>query len=196
MTIRIVLAGVGGRGVLLSAAVIGEAARALGLPVLSTETHGMSQRGGAVSSHLKIGPGMSPMVRSGTADILIGFEKIEAIRNLSYVRDGGIAIINSPDRELGNRWLSRGVAAKALQVHLLDADREALGLGAARSANMVILGYLSGIAPGELKRLDLLAAVQKVSPSHSLAVNLKAFHRGVELAQGQVGEAALAAGGA
>ena len=107
---QLVVAGVGGQGILFATRLLEEAALARGLPVLGAETHGMSQRGGSVLSHFKVGPFRSPMVRRGTADCLLGMELTEAYRNAAYLRPGGLAILNClPDAiegsaVIGNSW--------------------------------------------------------------------------------------------
>ena len=101
----IILAGVGGQGLLALAAVIGEAARALGLHVKQAEVHGMAQRGGVVQSHLRYAerPLHSSLVRVGTADLILALEPMEALRYLSYLSPTGAVVsdtsplMNIPD---------------------------------------------------------------------------------------------------
>ena len=93
---NIILTGVGGQGTVLASKLIAAAAMAKGLPVMSAETIGMAQKGGAVFSHLRIGEGVkSPMIRRGTADLLLAFEPAEAVRMLPYLRKGGMVVVNS-----------------------------------------------------------------------------------------------------
>ena len=93
---NILLTGVGGQGTVLASKLIAAAAMQKGLPVMSAETIGMAQKGGSVFSHLRIGAGvMSPMIRRGTADLLLAFEHAEAVRMLPYLKEGGTVVVNS-----------------------------------------------------------------------------------------------------
>lgn len=89
------LCGVGGQGVILASKLIAYAAMEKGLQVRTTETIGMSQRGGSVVSHVRMGEAVhSPMIPKGKADILLAFEPAEAVRNLVYLREGGVVVVN------------------------------------------------------------------------------------------------------
>ena len=90
MKVQIILAGIGGQGILFSSKIFSELGLKLGLDVIGSETHGMSQRGGSVIAHLKIGHFQSPMIRSGTADFLYSFEENETYRTLKFLRKGGV----------------------------------------------------------------------------------------------------------
>ena len=93
---NIILTGVGGQGTVLASKLIAAAAMKKGLPVMSAETIGMAQKGGAVFSHLRIGEGVrSPMIRRGTADLLLAFEPAEAVRMLPYLKKDGMVVVNS-----------------------------------------------------------------------------------------------------
>src|SRR5574341_1699737 len=86
---KFVVAGIGGQGVIFATKVLSKAALLCGERVLASENHGMSQRGGSVLSHVKIGSDQSPLIRRGTADVLLAFDRLECIRNLPFVRAGG-----------------------------------------------------------------------------------------------------------
>lgn len=93
---NIILTGVGGQGTVLASKLIAAATMKKGLPVMSAETIGMAQKGGAVFSHLRIGEGVrSPMIRRGTADLLLAFEPAEAVRMLPYLKKDGMVVVNS-----------------------------------------------------------------------------------------------------
>lgn len=183
MDLKLIISGIGGRGVLFATRIIAEAARDCNLPVLISETHGMSQRGGSVVSHIKIGPAESPVIMMGTADILIGLERQEGIKNLSALRDGGKAILNSSQPDLGNKELADRLRQKGIELFFINADKEAAEAGYALAANMVALGFLAGIASRELKDIDLRHGVELLSPEDYLEPNLKTFARGEELAR-------------
>ncbi len=93
----IILAGVGGQGLLSIAAVIGHAALSLGLDLRQCEVHGMAQRGGVVQSHIRYadGPLYSDLVREGSADLVLSLEPMEALRYLSFLRPDGALVTNS-----------------------------------------------------------------------------------------------------
>ena len=89
------LCGVGGQGVVLASKLIAYAAMEKGMFVRTSETIGMAQRGGSVVSHVRVGEEIhSPMIPKGSADVLLAFEPAEAVRNLSYLKKGGIVIVN------------------------------------------------------------------------------------------------------
>src|SRR5574342_177655 len=126
MSRRIFLAGIGGQGVVYATKVIAQAALLRGETVLASENHGMSQRGGSVTSHVKIGAGMAPLIRRGTADVLIGLDRQEAIRGLPYVRPGGQVYLNAAKAFDGA--LAARLAELAIGVHHLDATAGAQAL--------------------------------------------------------------------
>ena len=123
---QIVISGVGGQGVLFITRLMAEAALELGTAVLSSETHGMAQRGGTVISHLKVGNFYSPLIRSGHADLLLALKEENVLLHRHFVRDGGLILVNSCD--------SSNPAA-------IDATHLAQKLGAAVAANTVLLGF-------------------------------------------------------
>ena len=143
----IILAGVGGQGILSIATVIGEAALNEGLYLKQAEVHGMSQRGGDVQSNLRLSsdPIMSDLIAKGDADIIISLEPMEALRYISYLKPEGwivtssIPFVNVPNYPELESVLER---VKAIKNHvLLDVDALAKAAGApAQAANMVLLG--------------------------------------------------------
>jgi len=145
----IILAGVGGQGILSIAATIGMAALENDLHLKQSEVHGMSQRGGSVQSHLRISdkPISSDLIPVGQADIIISVEPMESLRYLNYLQNYGWVVTNSkpflniPDYPELDKILDE---IKSLKNHvLLDADKIAREIKSARSSNMVILGAAS-----------------------------------------------------
>lgn len=132
---QILVSGLGGQGVLFLTRLLADAAIRRGLPVLTSETHGMAQRGGVVVSHLKAGDFSSPLIRESRADglILLSEENLAAHRR--FLRPGGWTVGNfraaSPLRE-------------APDLHLLDADRMAREAGNPQGANLLLLGFAMG----------------------------------------------------
>ena len=129
---QIVLSGVGGQGILFLSRLLAEAAIAGGFPVLTSETHGMAQRGGVVLSHLKVGGFDSPLVRTGRADLLLVLKEENLPLHREFLADGGALIVNAPDPT---------DAGPGMRVHAVDADALALSAGVPHAVNLVLLGF-------------------------------------------------------
>lgn len=133
---QMVVGGLGGQGVLYVTRILADVAVRKGLPVLTTETHGMAQRGGTVFSHLKVGPFWSPMIRPSCADGLLALAAESAAVFDKFLKPGGWAVVNGrvplPD-VLDHR-----------RVFWVDADGLAFKLGTPKAANIVLLGYALG----------------------------------------------------
>jgi len=123
---QIVISGVGGQGVLFVTRLMAEAAIRKGLPVLTSETHGMAQRGGTVISHLKVGAYTSPLIRTGQADVLLAMKDEGAAQHGHYLHRDGWAVVNGADGADGWRRLA--------------ADELAHQIGNPRAVNLVVLG--------------------------------------------------------
>lgn len=188
VTFRLVVAGVGGQGILFTTRLLEEAALARGLPVLGAETHGMSQRGGSVLSHFKVGPFLSPMVRRGAADCLLGMELDEAHRHAAYVSPDGIAVINCAPQAAGSPVLRR-LEARGVEVWTEDADTIAMHLGVPTLANVALLGCALAHPAFPFTLPEIRAAVERRSPALYRDLNLRALEEGHEL-----GRARTAAG--
>ncbi len=186
----VLLTGVGGQGVVLASHIAAAALHRSGSLVKQSEVHGMSQRGGVVSSHLRYGPEVaSPLIELGTADAVLAFEWSEAVRALPYLRPGGVLVADAhrilpPGACLDRRsWLAGYPAldpgrlgAGRVDLRLLDATAVAAGLGEPRAANSVLLGVLSTLigVPLEAWRQSVREGV----PARSVEANLKAFAAG------------------
>lgn len=129
---QVVLSGVGGQGVLFLSRLLAEAAIAAGYPVLTSETHGMAQRGGVVVSHLKVGRFDSPLVRTGRADLLLVLKDENVVLHREFLADGGALIVNA------RAPIDAGPRVRAYAV---DADALALSAGAPHAVNLVLLGF-------------------------------------------------------
>ncbi len=149
MKIDIILAGVGGQGILTIAAIIGTAALKNGLFLKQAETHGMSQRGGAVVSHLRISdaPIASDLISMASAEVIISVEPMESLRYLPYLAQQGYLITNSTvvDNILNYPDFSNLEAEISKIPHslTLPADEIASGIGNSRGSNLVMLGAAS-----------------------------------------------------
>ncbi len=139
--LKLILAGLGGQGVVFLTRLLSQTAVALGQPVMVSETHGMSQRGGSVISHLKIKGSEAPLIRRGTADLLLALEPDEAVRNLPFLRRGGAVFVNTnPERGLRPE-VAGHLQRLNIQVFSLPASQLALELGSAAVANVILAGF-------------------------------------------------------
>jgi len=160
MKTDIILAGVGGQGILSIAAVIGEAAVEDGLFMKQTEVHGMSQRGGDVQSHLRISdqPIASDLIPLGTADIIISLEPMEALRYLPYLKKDGWVVTNSKPFVNITDYPE---VEQIMEVYqslpnkiILDVEQIAKDLGASRSSNVILLGAAASHLPIDFIKLE------------------------------------------
>lgn len=189
----IILAGVGGQGILSVAATIGEAAVRCNLYLKQAETHGMSQRGGEVQSHLRISenPIASDLIPRGAADIILSSEPMESLRYLPYLNADGYLItssnsfVNIPNYPDVDTIIAR---IKALPHYVLvDADELAKSAGSLRASNMVMLGAASPflITPFEELENGVRAQFERKG-ADIVDLNLRALRAGREFAEEHV----------
>jgi len=183
----LVLAGVGGQGALLTSSVLAAGLMALGHEVKVSEIHGMSQRGGSVTTQVRFGDAVySPHFGPGEADGLIAFEAAEALRHLPYLKPGGFVLTD--DQEIpplpvaaGQAEYPKGVIGELRRlvpaVRVVPAGRLARELGHPRGQNMVLLGAL--VRALDLRGPDWPALVGELAPAASLELNLKALDLGL-----------------
>jgi indolepyruvate ferredoxin oxidoreductase beta subunit len=189
---NIVLAGVGGQGTLLASEALGIAAVKDALNVRVSEIHGMAQRGGAVASTVRIGENvLAPTVLEGQADVLLGFEPFETVRNLKYASEKTRVIMNTekiPPTELAAKNVKYPSLDQIVQkVHLftekvvlIDAAQLAKKAGSSLTQNVVLLGALAGTGVLPVKKQSLIEAVRELVPTKHVEINLKAFELGYE----------------
>ena len=185
---NIVLCGVGGQGTVLASKLIAAAAMEKGLRVMSAETIGMAQRGGNVFSNLRIGNSMhAPLLRSGQADVILGFEPGETVRMLHYLKPGGTVITNcrpvkpttatltgsSYDGSEMIAYLRENLAADRLLV--VDGQEAIDNLGRPRVLNMVLLGAAIRTGQLGLTEEDIKKAMDRLIKPAFMELNLKAF---------------------
>ena len=185
---NIVLCGVGGQGTVLASKLIAAAAMEKGLRVMSAETIGMAQRGGNVFSNLRIGNSMhAPLLRSGQADVILGFEPGETVRMLHYLKPGGTVITNcrpvkpttatltgsSYDGSEMIAYLRENLAADRLLV--VDGQEAIDKLGSPRVLNMVLLGAAIRAGQLGLTEEDIKKAMGRLIKPAFMELNLKAF---------------------
>ena len=187
MNFDIVLAGVGGQGVLSLSGIIASGAMKEGLFVKQSEVHGMSQRGGAVLANLRLSdkPIASDLIPRGRAAMILSMEPLESLRYVSYLSTEGtlitsttpmVNIPNYPDLE-GLLEQIRGIP----QAILVESDRLAKSAGSAKAANMVIVGTASHLLPIKVETMKhYIENVFKKKGEKIIEANLKAFSAGRE----------------
>ncbi len=186
----IILAGVGGQGILTIATVIGQAAISSNMNLKQAETHGMSQRGGDVQSHLRISSDEihSDLIPLGGADLILSVEPMEALRYLPYLHEDGWLITNStPFVNIPNYPEADELYQKIKSVKnhvLIDADKIAKDLGSARSMNIVILGAAVKTLGLTLEQVeDAIKAIFGRKGQAIVDANIKALKAGFEAAK-------------
>jgi indolepyruvate ferredoxin oxidoreductase beta subunit len=184
----ILIAGVGGQGVVLAGDVIAEMALAAGYDVKKTDTLGMAQRGGSVVAQIRISQGVaSPLIQKGEADYLLAFEKLEALRWVEYLSKEAIIIVNNSslppnsvnlgeaiypsDDEIMERLLT-----KSSDICFIDGSSAVNNLGNLKTLNIFMLGALSMFLPFSPDKWR--AVLSQRLPSKILDINLKAFDCG------------------
>ncbi len=179
-----VIVGVGGQGVILISDVIGRAGVLAGKPVRGAETHGMAQRGGSVINHTRIGCRYSPMVATGSADLLVALEPAEALRFGHFLSPQGVALVNI--QPVLPVTVTTGIAeypsldelkeplrGQCQKVLAIDATALARQAGTVQAMNVVMLGALSRYIP--LTEEHIMQALEEVVPPRHLEANKKAF---------------------
>jgi indolepyruvate ferredoxin oxidoreductase beta subunit len=183
---NVFLAGVGGQGILLASEILGEAFLRGGYDVKKSEVHGMAQRGGAVTTHLRFGPKVySPLIEPGAADLLIAFEKMEALRFIHFLRPGGAVVANAQEippapvsagQERYPERIEERLREVTPNLHVVDALGAALALHEVRAVNMVMTGAASHFLP--LPEEAYLEALKARLPGRFVDVNAQAFRAG------------------
>ncbi len=193
MRTDIILAGVGGQGILSIAAIIGEAALSQGLHIKQAEVHGMSQRGGDVQSHLRLSsqPIHSDLIAKGGADAVLSLEPMEALRYLPWLAPEGWVVVNTTPfvnipnyPEQANIFAELAALPRAV---LIDADGTAKESGVAQASNMALLGAASAILDIDHTLLeDAIAKVFGRKGEEVVEKNRRAFRAGRTVAEGQL----------
>lgn len=184
---NIIIAGVGGQGVLLTSKVIAETALTLNYDVKQSEVHGMAQRGGSVVSFVRFGQKVySPIVSEGECDLLIGFEPLETARYIHLLKDSGTVLFNnykissitvSIGMEKYTENIEEIIKQYARNYYAFDGTKLAVEAGDKRALNIVLLGAAMRFLPFE-KNVVLETIKQNVK-KNLLDTNLKAFEKGL-----------------
>ena len=183
-TKTVLLVGVGGQGTILAGNLLAMTAAAAGLDVKVSEIHGMSQRGGSVSTIIRVGEKVDTMVCDpGCADIVVAFEAVEALRAQHYLREGGTMFVNDEQIvpvsvHIGNFSMPEDVEARLAEIGAvrIEAGRIAREAGSPRSTNVVLVGALSTALPFTVD--EWRDAIKKRVPPKTIEANLEAFERG------------------
>ena len=190
-TTNVLVAGVGGQGVILASDIMSEVFMEAGYDVKKSEIHGMAMRGGIVTSHFRFGKKVySPLIKEGEVDILFAFEQLEGLRWINHLRPKGKIImndnkVNPPVVNLGDMEYPKGIPetikAKFKDFYLVKGTEIALQMGDARAANVVLLGAMSKFF--EIKEDLWLKTILGVLPPKVHDLNRKAFAAGREQVQ-------------
>ena len=187
---NIVVAGVGGQGILLAAEILGTAALKEELNVRVSEIHGMAQRGGSVISNIRIGEKvLAPTILEGSADVLLGFEPLETVRNLKFTSKNTLILMNdepvSPSG-LTTKMMSypsldeitekiNGFTRNVVVVEAAELAKEA---GSVLTRNAVLIGGLAATGKMPVRIESLKEAIRELVPAKYLEMNMKAFELG------------------
>ncbi|AEE92351.1 Indolepyruvate oxidoreductase subunit IorB [Tepidanaerobacter acetatoxydans Re1] len=185
---NILLVGVGGQGIVLASNVLTSGLIEAGYDIKMSEIHGMAQRGGSVSTHVRFGDEvMSPIIGEGQADIIVSFEKMEALRYLNFLKTNGKVLVN--DVELPPAPVLAGKAVYPsniidilklyADVRVINATEIACQLGNEKVANMVMFGALAKFM--NLTQIDWKAIIARTVKEKFIEINKRAFDKGQEL---------------
>ncbi|HDN95771.1 MAG: indolepyruvate ferredoxin oxidoreductase subunit beta [Thermoplasmata archaeon] len=190
MKISIVIAGVGGQGVITAANIIAKAALKEDYNVITSELHGMAQRGGNVECSVRIGNVFSPIIANETADAIIAFEPLEALRNLSKVKKDGVVLTDI--NPIIPPLVSIGIGnyppveeifekiEKHCQLIKINADEIARKAGSILTKNVVMLGALAALNILPISEESILETIKETVPEKYMEMNMKAFEMGKE----------------
>lgn len=187
-TKNIMIVGVGGQGTLLTSRILGALTIQAGYDVKLSEVHGMAQRGGSVVTYVRYGEEVhEPIVEEGQADVLIAFERLEALRYAHFLKKDGVLIVN--DQRIDPMPVVIGAATypeniiedleKIYKVYKVDATLEAKKLGNSRVFNIIVLGIAAQHM--DFSKEDWLTVIEKTVPSKTVDINKKAFETGYNL---------------
>lgn len=188
MTRNIIIVGVGGQGTLLCSRILGSITMNRGYDVKLSEVHGMAQRGGSVVTFVRYGDKVyEPNVEEGCADLLIAFERLEAMRYAHYLKEDGVIIINN--QRIDPMPVVLGVAIypedildtleKEHKIIVVDAMKSAKKLSNPKVSNIIVLGVAAKYMEFTLQ--DWLTVIENTVPKESIDINKKAFELGYQL---------------
>ena len=185
-TKNIMIVGVGGQGTLLTSRILGTLMTEAGYDVKLSEVHGMAQRGGSVVTFVRYGDKVyEPIVEEGQADVLIAFEKLEALRYIHYLKEGGAIVIN--DQQIAPMPVVIGAAkypknileeiSNNHRVYKVDALEEAKKLGNSKVFNVIVLGVAAQHM--EFSKEEWLSVIEKTVPAKTVDINKRHLNWGI-----------------
>jgi len=187
------LCGVGGQGVVLASKLIAYAAMERGLQVRTSETIGMSQRGGSVVTHVRMGETVhSPMIPKGSADVIMAFEPAEAVRNLSYLKEEGVMVVDKKAVKPVTATLSQSnydgqealayLKRKVKNLYIIDGDAVCEEAGSSKVLNVVLLGVALGSGVLDIQLKEMKEEIKKHVKPQFVEMNIKALELGATVA--------------
>ena len=188
----IMICGVGGQGTVLASKIIAASAMEDGSAVHSAETIGMAQRGGPVTSHVRIGDdAFSPLIPIGGADLLIAFEPSEAVRNLRYLKKDGFVIVNRVPMKPTSLGSAEGYDGKAeiafvqskCRCLVVDSDELCAPFGSSKFFNVAVLGAAAGSGELGISADTIKNTIVSIVPERFQEKNLAAFEAGYEIGE-------------
>ncbi|NLL73321.1 MAG: indolepyruvate oxidoreductase subunit beta [Clostridiales bacterium] len=187
-TKNIMIVGVGGQGTLLTSRILGALTIQAGYDVKLSEVHGMAQRGGSVVTFVRYGEKVNePIVEEGQADVLIAFEKLEALRYAHFLKEDGAIIVNEQEIDpmpvvIGAAKYPKNIVedlSEKHRVYKVDATKEAKELGNSRVFNVIVLGIAAQHM--DFTKEDWLKVIEETVPEKTIDINKKAFEVGYNL---------------
>jgi len=180
----VLIAGVGGQGILLCSNILGTACIIENVPVKGAEVHGMAQRGGSVEAHVRIGCIYGPMIPRGSADILIAAEPLEGARFSYWLKKGGIAVVNTAQippvgQTYNTEDMSKIIKERAGNMMAHDFTKEAIKLGSIQTLNVLMLGAALKFMP--LKKESVAEAVKDTVKKNFVELNTAALNLGMSI---------------
>ena len=187
---------------MLLSQVMGDACTRSGIKVVVGAQHGLAQRSGSISAHVRIGDAYSPLIPYGTADLIIAMDAMEALRYVEYLKQGGTVVMNSrmmhppletapivKNRQEKRMYVTleqvkeqlRKVAGRVIEI---DAESVAVEAGNPRTENVVLLGAASALSGFPIQSEPLKESVKRVVPERAVDANLKAFTLGQQAVKG------------
>jgi indolepyruvate ferredoxin oxidoreductase beta subunit len=189
MVLNIVFSGIGGQGIVVASDIFCEAALLDGLDVAKAEVHGMAQRGGSIVAHVRVGEDVqAPLIETGKADIILGFEMLEAARVLPMLKKNGTVIVNTKyippstsaarSSKFDDKKILELIRDQAQKVYEIDGIEIANKLGNILVVNTILLGAISGIPENPVTKESLEKAIAGRLKEKYVALNLEAFRIG------------------
>jgi indolepyruvate ferredoxin oxidoreductase beta subunit len=186
---NVLFAGVGGQGIILASKILAKCAFVSGYMVKESELHGMAQRGGSVTSHVRFGEEVySPLIHRGKADFLVAMEELEGLRYTYYLKPNGRVILNQrrimpssikPDSVPYPEDVKSQLEAMGFHVDEVNALEIAKNLGNPKGENIILIGILSRYLPFPLSQWEMV--IKESVPVKTIEINLTAFEKGREI---------------